>query len=153
MDFISTRGSGAVSAGTAILKGIANDGGLYVPSFFPKLTAEDLQNMIPMNYAERAALIIGLFLSDYSEAELLDYARKAYARFDGEPAPVIGVDDTTYVMELFHGPTLAFKDVALTLLPYLLRKGCDISGIKEEISLGRTSQQHGSSASWDPADA
>ena len=104
MDFISTRGLGAVSAGTAILKGIAEDGGLYVPSFFPKLSKEDLRNMVAMDYAERAACIIGMFLSDYSEAELLDYARKAYARFDGEPAPVIGVDETTYIMELFHGP-------------------------------------------------
>lgn len=120
MDFISTRGLGAVSAGTAILKGIAEDGGLYVPSFFPKLSKEDLRNMVAMDYAERAACIIGMFLSDYSEAELLDYARKAYARFDGEPAPVIGVDETTYIMELFHGPTLAFKDIALTLLPHLM---------------------------------
>lgn len=121
MDFISTRGLGAVSAGTAILKGIAEDGGLYVPSFFPQLTKEDLQNMITMDYAERAACVIGMYLSDYTEAELLSYARKAYARFDGEPAPVIsGIDETTYVMELFHGPTLAFKDIALTLLPHLM---------------------------------
>ena len=120
MDYISTRGGSAVSAGAAILKGIAEDGGLYVPSFFPKLELEDLRNMVSMDYAERAALIIGQFLTDYSEAELLDYARKAYARFDGEPAPVVGVDDTTYIMELFHGPTLAFKDIALTLLPHLM---------------------------------
>lgn len=120
MDFISTRGGSAVSAGTAILKGIAEDGGLFVPSFFPTLSQEDLRNMVTMDYAERAALVLGMFLSDYSEAELLSYARKAYARFDGEPAPVIGVDDTTYIMELFHGPTLAFKDIALTLLPHLM---------------------------------
>ena len=66
MDFISTRGLGAVSAGTAILKGIAEDGGLYVPSFFPKLTIEDLRNMITMDYAERAACVVGMFLSDYT---------------------------------------------------------------------------------------
>ncbi len=120
MDFISTRGMGAVSASTAILKGIAEDGGLYVPSFFPQLSSEDIVNMQSMDFAERSACVLGMFLTDYTEAELLDYARKAYARFDGDVAPVIGVDETTYVMELFHGPTLAFKDVALTLLPHLM---------------------------------
>ncbi len=132
MDFISTRGGGAVSAGAAILKGIAEDGGLYVPSFFPELSKEELRNMISMDYAERAACILGMYLTDYTEAELLDYARKAYARFDGEPAPVIGSDDETYILELFHGPTLAFKDIALTLLPHLMTAARKKSGSSDK---------------------
>lgn len=132
MDFISTRGGGAVSAGAAILKGIAEDGGLYVPSFFPELSKEELRNMVPMDYAERAACILGMYLTDYTEAELLEYARKAYARFDGEPAPVVGTDDDTYILELFHGPTLAFKDIALTLLPYLMTAARRKSGSNDK---------------------
>ena len=132
MDFISTRGGGAVSAGAAILKGIAEDGGLYVPSFFPELSKEELLNMVSMDYAERAACILGMYLTDYTEAELLDYARKAYARFDGEPAPVIGSDDETYILELFHGPTLAFKDIALTLLPHLMTAARRKSGSSDK---------------------
>ncbi len=147
MDFISTRGNGAVSAATAILKGIAEDGGLYVPSFFPRLSQDDLINMESMDFAERSACILGMFLSDYSEAELLDYARKAYARFNSDVAPVVGIDETTYVMELFHGPTLAFKDVALTLLPHLMgaaHKKCNSD--KKTLILVATSGDTGKAA-------
>lgn len=120
MDFISTRGGAAVSAGSAILKGIASDGGLYVPSFFPILTSEDIDKMCAMEYYERSAFILGKFLTDYTEEELLTATKAAYERFDGDPAPLVKVDDNTYVLELFHGPTLAFKDIALTLLPHLM---------------------------------
>lgn len=121
MEFIGTRGASPVYGGVAILKGIAPDGGLYVPSFFPKLDREELENMLWMDYPERAACIMKYFLDDYTEAELKEFADKAYARFkDGEPAPIIDIDGDSFVMELFHGPTLAFKDVALTILPYLM---------------------------------
>ena len=121
MEFIGTRGAPPVYGGVAILKGIAPDGGLYVPSSFPRLKREDLENMLWMDYPERAACIMKEFLDDYTEAELKEYADKAYARFEnGEPAPVTDIDGETFIMELFHGPTLAFKDVALTILPYLM---------------------------------
>lgn len=121
MDFYSTRGEGPVSGARAIINGIAKDGGLYVPSSFPQITTEDLSDMAELSYAERAAYIMSLYLTDFEYEELLDYTRKAYARFeDGDPAPVVTADEGTYLLELWHGPTLAFKDVALTVLPYLL---------------------------------
>lgn len=121
MEYISTRGGLSVSAGIAILKGIADDGGLYVPSSFPMLSKEDFDRMIPMDYPERAAEILSLFLTDYSKEELKEFAYKAYEKFDGDPAPILKIDDGLYLLELFHGPTYAFKDLALTILPYLLQ--------------------------------
>lgn len=135
MKFISTRGKSKVDyAATAIAKGLADDGGLFVPENFPKITFEDLTKMIDMDYAERASFVLHNYLEEYDYQELLDACKNSYNKFeDGDGAPLVKIDDKTFIMELFHGPTLAFKDVALTLLPYLLRKGCDLSGIKEEV--------------------
>ncbi len=135
MKFISTRGKvQAECAAVAITKGLADDGGLFVPESFPKISASELQAMLDMEYAQRACAVLHKYLEEYDKAELLDACQKAYSKFeDNEPAPIVKLDDKTFVMELFHGPTLAFKDVALTLLPYLLRKGADIAGVKEEI--------------------
>ena len=121
MEFISTRGSRPVTGEEAVLKGIAEDGGLYVPSSFPELTREEMENMLWMDYSERAACILCKFFDEIPEAEMKSYTDRAYSRFtDCEPAPVIDIDGESYIMELFHGPTLAFKDVALTLLPHLM---------------------------------
>lgn len=134
MQFISTRGkSVAENAARAISKGLADDGGLFVPETFPDLTGK-LSDMIEMDYSERAALVIGSYLDEYEKKELLSACVKAYGLFDdGDAAPLVKTDDGFFIMELFHGPTLAFKDLALTLLPYLLRRGADISGITEDI--------------------
>lgn len=134
MRFISTRGKDSViNSAMAIAKGLADDGGLFVPERFPDLS-KNIQDMLDMDYAERAALVLGSYLEEYDKEELLSACKSAYAKFeDSDGAPVVRTDDKFYIMELFHGPTLAFKDVALTLLPYLLRKGCDISGINEEV--------------------
>ncbi len=121
MDFFSTRGEGPVSGARAIINGIAKDGGLYVPSSFPKITTEDLFDMADLSYSERAAYIMSLYLTEYTYEELLVFTEKAYSRFeDSDPAPLVQVDEGTFIMELWHGPTLAFKDVALTMLPHLL---------------------------------
>lgn len=121
MKFISTRGAGPVTGEEAVLKGIAEDGGLYVPSSFPQLTREEMENMLWMDYSERATCILCKYFDEIPEAEMKSYTDRAYSRFtDSEPAPVIDIDGESYIMELFHGPTLAFKDVALTLLPYLM---------------------------------
>ncbi len=135
MKFISTRGGSQVDcAAKAISKGLANDGGLYVPETFPKLSLDDLNNLCNMDYAERATFVIHKFLEEYDYNELLSACKNSYSKFeDGDAAPLVKLDDKCFILELFHGPTLAFKDIALTLLPYLLRKGCDLSGIKEEI--------------------
>lgn len=120
MDFFSTRGEGPVSGAKAIINGIAKDGGLYVPSSFPTISKEDIEDMIMLDYEERAAYIISLYLTDFSYEELLEYTKLAYAKFEGDPAPLVKIDDETFIMELWHGPTLAFKDIALTMLPYLM---------------------------------
>ena len=134
MKFISTRGTIAVeNAAKAITKGLADDGGLFVPESFPCVKNE-LKDLLSMDYAERAAFIIGKFLGEYDKEGLYSACKKAYSQFeDGDAAPVVKIDDNLFVLELFHGPTLAFKDIALTLLPYLLRAGANISGVKETI--------------------
>lgn len=134
MNFISTRGGETVSGARAIVQGLSSNGGLFVPEKFPKFTAEELNAMLEMNYPERATKVLIKYLDDYDEGELLTACEKAYSDFEGgDPAPLVKIDDGVFILELFHGPTCAFKDMALKLLPYLLRKGCDICGIKEEI--------------------
>lgn len=134
MRFVSTRGGNfAENAAQAITKGLAEDGGLFVPENFPDVKG-DIESMLSMDYAERAAFIIGKFLDEYDSDALTLACKKAYSEFEDEDAaPVVKIDDNTFVLELFHGPTLAFKDIALTLLPYLLRTGANISGVKETI--------------------
>ncbi len=135
MKFISTRGNCEVSCSArAIAKGIADDGGLFVPEIFPQVTSTELNEMLSMSYAERATKVLSKYLEEYDYEGLLTACEKAYSKFDdADGAPLVKIDDNFFIMELFHGPTLAFKDVALTLLPYLLRKGADISEIKEQI--------------------
>ena len=135
MKFVSTRGQSEAScSASAIVKGLAEDGGLFVPEKFPQISFDELNQMIDMDYAERACTVLHKYLEEYDKEELLCACEKAYSKFeDCDPAPVVKIDENTFIMELFHGPTLAFKDVALTLLPYLLRKGADICGIKEQI--------------------
>ena len=135
MRFISTRGKAEVNcAATAIAKGLADDGGLFVPEIFPQVGTSGLEQMLNMDYAERATFVLSKYLEEYDYDELLSACKKAYSKFEeADAAPLVKIDDKTFIMELFHGPTLAFKDVALTLLPYLLRRGCDISGIKEDV--------------------
>lgn len=135
MKFFSTRGHSSVENGaSAISKGLASDGGLFVPEYFPQVSKQELVSMLDMDYAERATTVLHKYLEEYDRQDLLNACKSAYSKFeDSDGAPVVKLDDNLFIMELFHGPTLAFKDVALTLLPYLLRKGSDICGVKEEI--------------------
>ena len=133
MIFISTRGGEKVTGAEAIVKGLSDNGGLFVPEKFPQVSKEEMQEMLYMNYPERAATVLHKYLDDYDKAELLQACESADAKFEGpDPAPLVRIEDGIYILELFHGPTCAFKDMALTVLPYLLRKGCDICGIKEQ---------------------
>ena len=134
MKFLSTRGiSVAENSAQAIVKGLADDGGLFVPEFFPDLSGK-ISDMLSQDYAERACTVISSFLEEYDKEELLSACKSAYQRFeDNDGATLVKLDDNFFILELFHGPTLAFKDVALTLLPYLLRKGANLCGVKEEI--------------------
>lgn len=120
MDFISTRNARRVVSGAeAVVKGLSDEGGLFVPAFFPSVSQNEFDDMLDMSYPERAAFIIGKYLPELAD-RLKDFTRKAYSRFDGDPAPLVKLDDGLFVLELWHGPTHAFKDIALTLLPYLL---------------------------------
>ena len=138
MSFYSTRGGACVTASQAILWGLAKDGGLYVPSMFPLLPEERIFGFCDLSYQSIAERILGAFLEDYSKAEIREAVQAAYSpeNFD-DPAivPLKSLDDRVQVMELFHGPTLAFKDIALKLLPYL-----DPDGGKEE--RGNPRNQH-----------
>ena len=151
MNFISTRGGEKVTGAQAIVQGLAKDGGLYVPETFPAVSREELEAMTEMSYPERAAFILGKYLADELGADFLkESCEKAYASFEGDdPVPLVKIDGETglYVLELYHGPTCAFKDIALQLLPYLLKKSCEVTGVKDEILiLAATSGDTGKAA-------
>ncbi len=132
MNYKSTRSlkSESVSAAVAIKNGLAPDGGLYMPEVIPTLTYEDLAALADLSYPERAAKILSMYLSDYTEEELLEDCRIAYgeARFPGGAAPVRNVDGKVYSLELWHGPTCAFKDMALQIMPRLLSRALKKTG-------------------------
>lgn len=123
MSFFSTRGGACVTASQAVLWGLAADGGLYVPSMFASISPDRIARLCEMPYPQRAARVLRHFLEDYSIAELEECVGKAYdtANWDDPAvAPLKPLDDNLHVLELFHGPTLAFKDIALRLLPHLI---------------------------------
>ncbi len=122
-----------LTASQAILKGIADDGGLYVPETIPKLSF-DWETMTTWTYQDLALPILSAFLSDYSEEELKECIQAAYdAKFDDERiAPIVEVGQE-YFLELFHGNTIAFKDMALSILPYLMTKAAKKNHIDKEI--------------------
>ncbi len=124
MRYSSTRnGEKTCTSAQAIVQGLAEDGGLFTPVTIPKLPQDALDQLTTMSYQQRAAYVMGLFLEDFSHQELMDYAIAAYGpdRFDTPAvAPVRTLDDNTHCLELWHGPTCAFKDMALQMLPHLL---------------------------------
>ena len=149
MYFISTRGGEKVTGAQAIVQGLANNGGLFVPEKFPFVSAEEMQKMAEMTYPERAAFVLGKYLADdLGQDYLNEICAKAYSTFEGkDPAPLVKIDATMYVLELFHGPTCAFKDMALTVLPYLLKKSMEVTGINDEVLiLAATSGDTGKAA-------
>ena len=131
MNYISTRGgSEPVTSAYAIKTGLACDGGLYMPEYIPTISLSMLKELTNERYTVRAARILSEFLTDYTYDELLSDAEGAYAseKFGNHPAPVTSLGDLGYMLELWHGPTCAFKDMALQIMPRLfvraLRK-CD----------------------------
>lgn len=134
MRYISTRGAGAVSGAEAIVRGLAPDGGLYVPEEFPRLSENTLRAWAELDYAELAAEVLYCYLPELGKEKLSAITASAASRFDAEEVtPLVKVDDDTYFLELWHGPTHAFKDVALTTLPHLLTASRDLVGVKEKI--------------------
>lgn len=130
----STRSNNEkVTASQAILKGLAEDGGLFVPEEIPALDVE-LETLSSMTYQETAYEVMKLFLSDFSEEELKACIRGAYdEKFDTDLIAPLVKKDGAYYLELFHGKTIAFKDMALSILPYLMTTAAKKNGVKNEI--------------------
>lgn len=122
-----------VTASQAILKGLADDGGLFVPTSIPKLNVS-LDELSKMSYKETAYAVMKEFLTDFSEDELKECIDKAYtSKFDtDEIAPLVKAEGA-YYLELFHGETIAFKDMALSILPHLLTTSAKKNNVKNEI--------------------
>ena len=136
MKYFSTRGdAGRLDSAEAILKGLAPDGGLFVPEQLPKIDADFLASLAPLSYEERAAKVLGLYLTDYTADELKGCVTRAYGggKFDcGKRAPVVHLTDAS-VLELWHGPTSAFKDMALQLLPQLMSTALRKTGVTDTV--------------------
>lgn len=151
----STRnGEETATASEAILKGLTSDGGLFVPDSIPKLGVS-LEELADMSYQETAYAVMKEFLTDFTEEELKSCIRNAYDdKFDTEEiAPMVKVGDA-YYLELFHGATIAFKDMALSILPHLLVTSAKKNHVKNEIViLTATSGDTGKAALAGFADA
>ena len=143
MKFLSTRNSNLkISAREAIVKGISDDGGLFVPEFFPKF---DISENLSLKYTDLAHKILSLYLTDFDSEELLKIIEKSYASFENEIAKITCKKD--FYLELYHGRTAAFKDFALCLLPNLLSYAKKSLGIKDKtLILTATSGDTGKAA-------
>ena len=122
MNFISTRNADIrTDAAGAILRGLATDGGLFVPDEIPVFSPEEIASMAALPYSETAARVLERFLPGFAREELRSFAEAAYRGFDDpQVTPLHALRNGIWTLELFHGPTCAFKDLALQILPYLL---------------------------------
>ena len=134
MLYNSTRGGEkGITSSMAILKGIADDGGLFMPDHFPKLQKK-LSELAGMTYQETAYEVMKLFLTDFTEEELKHCIDSAYdSKFDTEEIAPLALADDAYYLELFHGKTLAFKDMALSILPHFMTTAAKKNHASEEI--------------------
>lgn len=151
MYYKSTRGGiNSITSAEAIKRGLAPDGGLFVPESAIRLAPEEIYSLAGMNYNERAIFILSRFLDDYTHQELLECVNGAYdnGKFDEDTvAPIRKINDNVYILELWHGPTCAFKDVALQILPRLLVKAVQKTGESAEtVILVATSGDTGKAA-------
>ncbi len=126
MQYQSTRDKKlSITSAQAIKKGLSVEGGLFVPENIPSISINEIEQMSDMTYNERAYMVLSKFLTDYSQEELLDCVNSAYTKEKFETssiAPVYKLNSSQYFLELWHGPTCAFKDMALQILPHLLTK-------------------------------
>ncbi len=136
MNYISTRNNcEPVSAAAAIAQGMVPAGGLFVPQSIPALAADEIAAMAGKSYQEIAKWILGKYLTDYTADDIADCVQGAYnTNFDtAEIAPLVQLNDKEYILELWHGPTAAFKDMALQLTPRLLVKAIEKLDLKQEV--------------------
>ncbi len=132
--YSSTRdGAAKITASQAILKGLADDGGLFVPDHIPELTCP-MRDLAGKSYQEVAYEVMRLFLTDFTEEELKNCIERAYdSKFDTEAIAPLVEAESTYYLELFHGATIAFKDMALSILPHLMITSAKKNHVKNEI--------------------
>lgn len=151
MQYNSTRDSAVqVTAAQAIVRGLSEEGGLFVPQNLPRLSAEEIQALAALPYAQRAQRVLSLFLGDFTPEEVADCAARAYTtgRFRSEAiAPLHELREGVHILELWHGPTCAFKDMALQILPHLMRvSAAKASGGRDIVILVATSGDTGKAA-------
>lgn len=150
MKFQSTRNKNLrLDSAETIIKGLSDDGGLFVPVEIPKLENGEITELSKLDYCERAKRIFAKFMTDFSEEELLECAKGAYiGKFENdEPTPIVKLGENIYMLELWHGPTCAFKDMALQILPHFLVKSAKKSGDgKKTVILTATSGDTGKAA-------
>ena len=139
MHYVSTRDADRrLTASEAIVEGLSRDGGLYLPEQIPQITLAQIEALAKLPYAQRAAKLMKLYLDEFTEEELLGFAEKAYGpeKFDTPAAaPVVNPEAGVWVQELWHGPTCAFKDMALQMLPYLLTASLQKTGEKKTVCI------------------
>ena len=134
MLYHSTRNNGqTVTASQAILKGLSEDGGLFVPEKIPALD-KSLSELAQMSYKQVAYEVMKLYLTDFTEEELKNCIERAYdSKFDTEEIAPLAEADNAYYLELFHGATIAFKDMALSILPHFMITAAKKNNVKNEI--------------------
>lgn len=150
MNYISTRNNSVkVQSAFAISHGISEEGGLYVPESIPKLSKQDFDILAKSDYTQRAVLVLEKYLTDFTDDEIASCVKGAYiGSFDNDkPAPIAQLGSNINILELWHGPTCAFKDLALQLLPYLFTTSTKkISDGKKTVILVATSGDTGKAA-------
>ena len=138
MKYISTRGNNQeLTAAEAIIQGLAEDGGLFVPESMPKVDMAFIEGLENLSYQQRAVKVLSQFLTDYTQAEIEGCVERAYGdqKFDDEAIAPVNMLKNVSVLELWHGPTSAFKDMALQLLPQLLSTALKKTKAKNEVMI------------------
>jgi threonine synthase len=138
MRYQSTRDKSiSFTSAEAIARGLSRDGGLFVPEEIPALSMSEIEKLCTMKYQDRAVYIMKKYLDDLTEEELVSVTAKAYAdNYDTEKiAPLYKLDEDTYFLELWHGPTCAFKDMALQMLPHLLTASLVKNGEEKQVCI------------------
>ena len=151
MNYTSTRDINiSVKSSEAIAKGLSFEGGLFVPESIPTISLTNIKYMAEMSYRERAKEILGRFLTDFTDEELNECINSAYTKEKFETdaiAPVYKMNSNQYILELWHGPTCAFKDMALQILPHLMNVSVKKQGLsRETVILVATSGDTGKAA-------
>ena len=135
MRYTSTRAALDLSCAQAVVKGISQEGGLFVPVSFPAFSLDEIGELVSLPYYKRAAKILSKYTTDFTYEKVEEMCSKAYGadRFPGgDAAPVVALKDS-YVLELFRGPTSAFKDMALQMLPHLMTNSMRAGGVTDEV--------------------